>query len=453
MQCFKIYFDDIEGRIDPYYFCQDFLSIERAFRNIKFPILPLGELLSKNIINGYDNRNFIKKGIPYLRVSNIRPNVIDISSIKFIPSSKISKDIKLKEGDILLTRKGSYGISATVSKELENYIISSEIFRIVIKKDIIKYKYLSYWFNSYMSQKYFERIKSGAIMGHISQKALKSFRIPVPPKPIQQKIVDIMESAYFEKKQKEEEAEKLLDSIDDYILSELGIELPEVEDKKCFSVRVDDLEGRLDPYYYQAKFIFKYLAIQSSPYKKLSLGETITDLKNGIEIRKYSGKGFRYMRVSDLSAYGITDCNVRFVSTTAIPDKIKLNKNDFLISRSGSLGLVSRVTKDIINTILSSHIFKLSLNQKFVTPLFLETYLRSTLGQFQFFHKSNGGIVPEISQMALKSILVIIPPLETQNKIANEAQSRSEKAKQLRAEAEEILKNAQVEVEKIILGK
>ena len=41
----------------------------------------------------------------------------------------------------------------------------------------------------------------------------------VPPLDIQNRIVEIMQSAYTQKKQKEQEADTLLSSIDDYVTS------------------------------------------------------------------------------------------------------------------------------------------------------------------------------------------------------------------------------------------
>jgi restriction endonuclease S subunit len=65
---------------------------------------------------------------------------------------------------------------------------------------------------------------------------------------------------------------------------------------------------------------------------------------------------------------------------------------------------------------------------------------------------NNGGIVPEINQVALKSLLVILPPINIQNNIANEVKARIQKAVQLQKEAKEVLEEAKERVERIILG-
>ena len=54
-----------------------------------------------------------------------------------------------------------------------------------------------------------------------------SFLLPLPSLEIQNYIVEIMQSADIKKREKEVEARQCLDDIDNYILEELKIELPE----------------------------------------------------------------------------------------------------------------------------------------------------------------------------------------------------------------------------------
>ena len=158
-----------------------------------------------------------------------------------------------------------------------------------------------------------------------------------------------------------------------------------------------------------------------------------------MEIRTYSENGYRYLRVSDLGQHGIENDNPRYVDVEKIPEKIKLANNSFLVSRSGSLGLVSVVEDEIKGAILSSHIFKINLDTTKIRPEYLETFLRSQLGQFQFFQNNNGAVIPEISQTALKSIRVISPPANIQNHIVSFTRSAYSQKKQKEQEAEALL--------------
>ena len=175
------------------------------------------------------------------------------------------------------------------------------------------------------------------------------------------------------------------------------------------------------------------------------------DLKNGVEIREYKDEGYRYLRVTDITNNGLQNNSIKRVAVSEIPKRIRLSKEDILISRSGSLGIVSIVTDEIIDSILSSHIFKVLLNSSLTNPKYIEAFLRSTIGQFQFFQNNNGGIIPEINQTALKSIQIIIPPLAKQNKIAECIQDIHQQVNKLRLKAELILSETKKEIEQMIL--
>ena len=158
-----------------------------------------------------------------------------------------------------------------------------------------------------------------------------------------------------------------------------------------------------------------------------------------MEIRTYSEGGYRYLRVSDLGEHGIENGNPRYVDVEEIPDRVRLTSNSFLISRSGSLGLVSVIKDEIRDAILSSHIFKVSLDTTKIRPEYLEAVLRSQIGQFQFFQNNNGAIIPEISQVALKSIRIVLPPPNIQNHIVSFMRSAYSHKKQKEREAEALL--------------
>ena len=158
-----------------------------------------------------------------------------------------------------------------------------------------------------------------------------------------------------------------------------------------------------------------------------------------MEIRTYSESGYRYLRVSDLGEHGIENDNPRYVDVEKIPNRVRLTNDSFLISRSGSLGLVSVVKDEIRDAILSSHIFKVNLDTTKIRPEYLEAVLRSQIGQLQFFQNNNGAVIPEISQAALKSIRIVLPPPNIQNHIVSFMRSAYVQKKQKEYEADALL--------------
>ena len=140
------------------------------------------------------------------------------------------------------------------------------------------------------------------------------------------------------------------------------------------------------------------------------------------------------------------------MKTQEIPERIKLNEKCVLISRSGSLGLVNVFEPKLSDSILSSHIFKVELKKEMINPYYLEAYLRSTIGQTEIFRNNNGGVIPEINQEALKSIRVIVPPLNKQDEIAKKIQAIRTGVRNLQTDSLLILEKAKQQIEQMILG-
>jgi len=289
---------ELEGRIDPFFYKSEYSELEKKIEKSKYKKKLLKELIYK-VINGLDFRDYdIKGGIPYIKVANIKKGFFDFSNLQYITPDiiKSSKDIQLEKGNLLLTRKGTFG-NALCLEDDYNYIISSEVFYLKVKQSIVLSKYLEIYFNSNIGQKFFKKISIGAIMGSLSQDAIKSIKIPLPPLEIQQQIVDLYKKAYTEKQQKEAEAQRLLDSIDDYLLGELGITLPKEEEclqqttnkhnsynldndnslvkkGRLFLTNLSEVTGkRIDPDYYSIYYKKIIKSIEGSYYKTETIGK------------------------------------------------------------------------------------------------------------------------------------------------------------------------------------
>ena len=386
--------------------------------------------------------------LPYVGMENIQSN-----TGFYVPSTEekgtFNSALKFEVGDVLFPKLRPY-LNKIHLAQFEG-VCSTEFH--VLKGMDLNNLYLSTFLSSKLVLNQTTCLMTGNTLPRLQTQEVERLPILLPPPEIQNHIAEIMQSAYTAKKQKDQEADALLDSIDDYVLTELGIEIPAVEEKKCFVVYAGETVGkRVDSHFHQPKYRKFKQALETGKYQVTPLSNLITDLKNGVEIRTYSDHGYRYLRVSDLGKNGIENHNPRYVDIEEIPEKIKLADDSFLISRSGSLGLVSVVEDEIKDAILSSHIFKVSLDTTKVQPKYIEALFRSQIGQIQFFQNNNGGVIPEISQSALKSIDVVVPPFDLQQKIADEAVKRRSKAAKLRQEADAIVEAAKEKVEQILLA-
>jgi type I restriction enzyme S subunit len=106
---------------------------------------------------------------------------------------------EIKQGDILISRLPDPVGRACVIPELNVKSITAVDCTIIrTNKKIINTEYLNYFCQSY---KYFEQVKkniTGATRQRISRNLLGKIEVPVPPLPIQQKIVDKLDAIFSE---------------------------------------------------------------------------------------------------------------------------------------------------------------------------------------------------------------------------------------------------------------
>lgn len=472
---FLVQCSELEGRLDPFCYKPEFQLLKKRIYSSSFNVEKLSQI-STSIINGLDCRDYNESGIKYLKVSNIKKDYISLNDVSFIPEQKITKDAIALEGDLLLTRKGTFGIAAVVDNDANGSVFSSEIFKIRINQNIST-KYMAFWLNTNASQSYFNRVKTGAIMGHISQEALKYVPIPIPPKEIQLQIVAKMDAAYLAKKQKEAEAERLLASIDDYLLSELGISLPtEPEntiENRIFTRYLSDVSGeRLDPK--SLSNFYKNLrnSISESNFEIWQLSALILDSKSGdwgID-EDTENKDNSYMKCLVIRATEFdnqfnlnvenTRAKYRLISKQKLTS-LNVKANDLLLEKSGGspdqpVGRIAILDKSLIQdnvVCYSNFIHKFTINSKICLPNYLFCYLKTihSIGLTESMQSQTNGI----RNLIIKEYLnqkIPLPPLAKQQEIADRITAIRNQAKQLQAEAKAGLEKAKAEIEAIILG-
>lgn len=361
-------------------------------------------------------------------------------------------------GSILIVfRSGILQHTLPVSITTTKTAINQDLKVLIPSEEVIP-EYLAVFLKTFEKRILPRIVKHSTTVQSINQEEFNQLSVPIPEIAVQKRIIEINRKSIKQKKQNEAEAEKLLLSIDDYLLKELDITLPEKPENtlksRIFTSTITTISGdRFDPYHHQIGFTKTIAAIRKSKYKVTAFKNLVNDLKNGVEIRNYvENGGVRYLRVTDLGKNGLNNNSPRFVLEQDVPDKIKLNSNCILISRSGSLGLINIVEPEIENCILSSHIFKVELKTEAINPVYLEAYLRSQLGQSEIFRNNNGGVIPEINQDALKSILIVVPPIEKQKEIAEHVTEIRRQAQKLKDKTQEAFAKASQEIEEILLG-
>lgn len=199
---------------------------------------------------------------------------------------------------------------------------------------------------------------------------------------------------------------------------------------------------RFDAEYYRPE----YLEIEEKlgKLKSTVLKNLIDKLTNGVEVRDFVEHGIPYIRVSNTNKPFFIDFSdiafIREASEKKLSKDVSLNEEDLLTNRSGTLGFSQIITPDFKKAVISSHNIRITGIK--INSYFLVTFLNSKYGKLQILRRNNGGVVPEINQPALKSILIYVPPIDFQKKIetqVKESYQLLQKSQNKLKEAEEIL--------------
>ena len=331
-------------------------------------------------------------------------------------------------------------------------------------------EYLNVYFT--LIQKHIDSLAPSTAQKNLNNEQLADIPIVIPPKDIQQKIVDIYNSAITQKQQKQQQTKELLATIDTYLLSELGITLPQKDNslsKRIFRTKFSEVSGgRLDPKFYSTESKSIKKTVENSKYDTKALkefivqsvsgdwghdeNENIPNLTKCLVIRSTEFDNDYNLKLDNVRAKYRLIPNIKL-------EKIDLKENDLLIEKSGGsedqpVGRVAIITKNILingNICFSNFIHKIRVVN--IDAEYLFCYLKTAHSirlTDTMFSQTNG-----LQNLLLQSYFnqkIPLPPLSKQKEIAAHIKEIRNKAKQLQTEADNIMQNAKTQIEKMILG-
>lgn len=418
-----------------------------------------------------------KNQIRYIRITDIDEYGLLINDLG-VTCKNIESKYFLSNSDILIARSGntvgkSYIHDTNIIKEA--CLFAGYLIRFRVNYNLALPYYIFYYLQLPFFNKWKNAIMRLAGQPNINAQEYQDMVIPLPLKKIQQQIINIMDNAYAVKQQKQKEASKLLASINDYLLDELGIIMPKVEENSLESRisyvnSADVISGRFDPKNYTAKYKNIFFAIKSAPYDKKILRQVIKyDIAGswGVDetVEDESLVKCLTIRATEFdNRYNLRLDNGRVKYrkyTSSTYEKMDIEIGDILIEKSGGsedqpVGRVAIIDKESIENnrlAFSNFIHKIVANDEFVRSDYLFEYLTlmHNIKVTEVMQNQTNGIRNLIMGEYFGQI-VLLPDKNKQEEIALHIQQIREKAKQLEQEAINVLDNAKAQVEKILLG-
>ena len=328
----------------------------------------------------HDSPKYVDKGFPLITSKNVKENHIDFSTCNLISKEDldaINKRSLVENGDIIMPMIGTIGNPLIV--DADKLFAIKNVALIKFNQNIIYNKYIKYILKSNLFNIYTNKNKRGGTQKFLSLKDIRNFSFSLPSIQVQKQIVSILEKAESLKQKREEtnkETQKIIQSIFYDMFGD------PVKNEKGWSV--EKLADATE------------VIMGQSPS-----GNSYNSKKEGIPF--FQGK----------AEFGIKYPSVK--KWTTKPTKIALS-GDTLISVRAPVGTANMSNIGCcIGRGLSAIRVKNKVNQEFLFRLLelLEKYIAS---------KGTGSTFKAISGKDLKSIEIIVPPIEFQEEFAKRIQ-------------------------------
>ena len=450
------------GRLDPlFYIPSQQANIERIKKS-QYPFDKVRHL-AKRVVDGPFGSDlkvdeYVEQGIPLLRVGNIKTGEI-AGNLVYITKEKqqqLKRSI-VYPGDVVLTKAGAIlGYSAVFPENLKSANITSHLVTITCTDNIIP-EYLSVFFKTSFGQQQIYRWGNKSTRPELNTSEVKEILVPIPPKKEQQQVIDLYWKGREAKKAKDQQAEELLATIDNYLLDELEIELPEKEiglEKRIFKVPYINSTGmRWDAFFHQDYFTRTLAAIEQGKFSCHKLSDTINGhlVKGRLPKAEEKDGICQVVQISSINSDGSIDIDDLLTSQDIFTKEQSLIQNDILVVITGAtIGKIA--FWDIEGDFkLGGDIVKFQTNEM-ADPYFVFNYLLSEPAQIQIKRNITGATNGHLAPIDVKHMFIPLPPIDKQKKIADHIRQIRQQAKTLQKEADNELTKASKEVEQIILG-
>ncbi len=408
-------------------------------------------------------------GFRYIRLGDMDWNGnLNYSQFKYLDEStyKILKPYEIFENEIMIAIVGAtVGKVALLEKEkyglTEPTILTENCAKLQLKS---KAEITTDFLFILMQMDFFQRqVKREYIQTTLPKLGLDrvgSIQVPTHFSYDEQKhFVERYYNAKEARKQKENQAQELLASIDDYLLTELGINLPPepentIESRKFRTPYTTVFGDRLDPYYNQDYFYQIKEAVKESDYPAVFIKDTL----QGLMIKGYLPKqeekdgDNKVVQINSINRDGTINLDDLLTAKDVFSLSQKLHQDDILVVITGAtIGKIGYWSYEG-DYYLGGDIVKFQAEPSKFDPFYVYAYLRSKPSQVEIKRNITGATNGHLAPHDIKHILIPKPPIEKQQEIAEVIKAKTQQAYELQKKALLDFQRAKKEIEQLILN-
>ena len=341
------------------------------------------------------NPNYWKNGnIPWVKIGDMGGKNVNSAS-EFITEEGIkNSSAKLfPAGIILFTIFATLGeVSILKTASATNQAIAGIS---PISKKNIEVEFLYFYLLSI--KKHVISTGRGVAQNNINLSILRNIEIPLPPLEVQRKIAETLDAAselLAMRKNQLAELDKLIQSV------------------------FYDMFG--DP------------VVNSMNWIKEKLNLYIEFLTSGSRgwSSYFSDCGEMFLTIKNVKNNTIFLGNIQFVNApnTQEATRTKVQEGDLLISITADLGRTGVVTQHIAEygAYINQHLSLIRLKRDLLNPIYASFFFESEGGKTQFESKNQVGVKSGLNFDAIKSLEILVPPIENQTQFAETVQKIEE---------------------------
>jgi len=443
---FLINLSDIDGRIDPIQFNSNRVAaIEKLNSNRTLTKLSKVTTSNSNIVGESD--------LAYVGLENIQSHTgeyIFTQDKNGFGSANI-----FNKGNILFPKLRPY-LNKVYFAEFDG--VCSTEFHVLNSKGNFLNEFLAIYLRSELILNQTKYLMTGNTLPRLQTKDIADLPVPIINLDIQKKIVDTHSSLMRERAFKIQQADKHLNSIDDYLLAELDIKVPDIDNSlsnRIFTVQASELSGgRFDALQY--KSLLKDLILTRKDVVDLS--RIVLDMKSGIGAGKQDqsneDEGIIQIRPTNMYKMG----KLNFTKNVYIKSEMNtliVKRGDVLFNNTNSQDLVGKTAYYDLDEVMScsNHITRIVVDQEIISPKYLSLLLNLYQHNKVFYYLCiNWNNQSGIGQDILRKLPIVLPSMSKQQEIVNHIDHIRATAAQLQQEADEILASAKQQIENMILG-
>lgn len=445
---------EINGRLDP-----KMALYNQSVQHSLYPLVKLKSLLLSKPQYGANEAGLVrehKEQTRYIRITDIDENGLISTDELGATVANLEEKYILNENDIVIARSGATVGKAYIHRHLPyTCVYAGYLIRFVVNSDKILPDYLFAYTQLNPYKEWVNAIQRPSAQPNINAEEYQSLEIPLPNLSKQQEIVDFINEAYTQKRAKEVEAQQLLDNIDNYLLKELGITIPEVKTdigSRMFIIQRSELKGRYTPGLYKDA-----ISLHSTIYDNISLSH------------------LAYVNPNTRLPYKDEKMMISFIpmeSVNEIYAEINDNKNCIVADSKGFTRFQegdllwakitpcmengkSAIAKDLINGYgcgsTEFHVIRPKNNDLLIEYIHSLLHMRIVRQTAKLYFGGSAG-QQRVATDFLENFNVPLPSKTKQQEIVDYIADIRTRAKALQVEGKVILENAKRKVEQIIIG-